>query len=94
MNIIIRPIISEKSIHEVEKGKFTFEVDKQASKNNIKKAIEDQFKVEVVSITTRIMKGKKKRYGTKRFEKQESSWKKATVGLKPGQKIDLFETGG
>lgn len=94
MNIIIRPIITEKAINEVSKGKFTFEVEKNADKNNIKKAIEDKFKVNVEKVYTTIVKAKKIRTGRKRIEIAKSAWKKAVVKLKTGQKIDLFEVGG
>lgn len=90
-NIILRPIISEKSTQDAAKGKFTLEVALAASKPIIKKAIESAFKVKVVSLTTRIMKGKTKRGGVRRTEVLGSSWKKATVQLPPEQKIDLFD---
>lgn len=90
-NIILRPIISEKSTQDAAKGKFTFEVAKETSKPVIKKAVESAFKVKVVSLTTRIMKGKTKRGGARRTEVLGSSWKKTTVQLAPEQKIDLFD---
>ncbi|MBI1982208.1 MAG: 50S ribosomal protein L23 [Candidatus Levybacteria bacterium] len=89
--IIKRPIISEKSTQDAAKGRFTFEVALLVNKPIIKKAIEDAFKVKVISLTTRIMKGKTKRAGIKRTEVLGSSWKKATVQLAKDQKIDLFE---
>lgn len=92
-NIIIRPVITEKSMTDVGKGRFTFEVKKEADKNAVRKAVEQQFKVNVVSITTSIVKGKRGRTGVRRIEKVKSPWKKATVELKSGQKIDLFDTG-
>lgn len=94
LNIIIKPIISEKSMSQVGLGKFTFEVAKSAGKNEIKKEVEKNFKVNVVSVATIVVKGRKKRTGTRRTEVAESSFKKAIVRLKPGQKIDLFEAGG
>lgn len=90
-NIILRPIISEKSTQDAAKGKFTFGVALAASKPKIKKAIGNAFKVTVVSLKTRIMKGKTKRAGARRTEVLGSSWKKATVQLAPEQKIDLFD---
>lgn len=92
-NIIIRPIITEKSMDDVALGKFTFEINKDADKNSIKQAIEQQFQVNVISVTTQIIKGKRGRFGVRRIEKIKSPWKKATVELKSGQKIDLFDTG-
>lgn len=93
-NVIIRPIITEKSIKDATFGKFTFQVGKEIDKNEIKKAIEGEFKVNVVDVATSIVKGKKRRFGTRRIEKLSSPWKKASVTLKKGQKIDLFDTGG
>lgn len=93
-SVIIRPIITEKSINETSKGKFTFEVEKQANKREIKKDIEEKFKVNVEKIYTTIVKGKKIRTGKRRIEVAKSSWKKAIAKLKTGQKIDLFEIGG
>lgn len=87
---IIRPIITEQSINDVSKGKFTFQVAKSADKGGIKRAIEKAFNVSVISVATNIRKGKKKRYGMLRREVAVSPWKKAVVTLRKGQKIDLF----
>lgn len=89
--ILIRPLISEKSIKDTAKNLYTFEVVKDADKANIKKAVEQTFSVNVVSVRTVIVKGKTKRVGKKRTEIKKSAWKKAIVELKPEQKIDLFE---
>ena len=72
-------------------GKFTFKVNKKSSKTDIKKAIESVFSVNAVSIATSIVKGGRKRIGERRVEVSVSSWKKAIVKLKEGQKIDLFD---
>jgi len=93
-DVIISPVISEKSMKDVSNGKFTFRVAKQAGKKNIKNAIEDKFKVNVVGISTNIVKGKKTRAGTRRIEILKSSWKKAIATLAKGQKIALFDIGG
>lgn len=94
-SIIVRPIISEKSMREAENGKFTFHVAKHARKNVIKKVIEGQFNVSVIDLSTTIVKGKRKRIGARRVEVPMSAWKKAVATLKSGQKIDLFDlTGG
>lgn len=92
--IILRPIISEKSMRDAALGKFSFEVAKKADKPIIKRAIESQFKVNVRSLATSIVKGRKKRYGMRRIEVTRSPWKKAIVRLQQGQKIDLFDVGG
>ncbi len=93
-DVIIAPIISEKSMEGASKGKFTFRVASKAHKGLIKKAIEDKFKVNVLKISTSIVKGKTSRSGTKRIEVVRSPWKKAVATLKTGQKISLFDVGG
>ena len=92
--IILAPLITEQSINEAGKGKFTFKVSKQADKMQIRKQIEEKFKVNVISVSTSIVKGKKRRFGAKRTEVALPSWKKATVRLSEGQKIGLFDTTG
>ena len=72
-------------------GRFTFVVGKTASKPEIKKAVEEQFKVHVVSVKTLIAKGKRGKVGKKRTQIAYSSMKKAIVKLKEGQKIELFD---
>ncbi len=93
-DIIVAPVITEKSMNDAALGKFTFKVAKTASKKTIKKEIENQFKVNVISIATNIVKGKKRRFGTKRTEVIGSSWKKAIAKLKEGQKIAVFDVAG
>ena len=90
-DIRIAPLISEKSMNNAGLGKFTFKVSKKADKKQIKKEIEERFKVDVLSVATTIIKGKKRRFGAKRIEVALPSFKKAIVKLKPGQKIDLFD---
>ena len=93
-DINLTPIISEKSMNEANKGKFTFRVDKSADKGGIKKLVADKFNVDVISVATSIVKGKSRRFGTRRTEVALPSWKKATVKLKEGQKIAMFDTAG
>ncbi|MDO8639731.1 MAG: 50S ribosomal protein L23 [bacterium] len=92
--IIINPIITEKSMDDAAKGKFTFKVKKDANKNVIKEAIEKKFKVNVTGVWTSVIKSKRVRTGKRRIEVSRFPFKKATVLLKTGQKIDLFEAGG
>ncbi len=94
MNVIISPLITEKSMKDAGEGKFSFRVYKPANKNEIKKAIEKNFNVNVIGISTNILKGKKIRVGSRRTEVKVSDWKKAIVTVKKGQKIGLFELGG
>lgn len=93
-DIILGPLISEKSMNEVSKNRYTFKVSRTASKYLIKKAIEDKFKVNVIDISTITVKGRSLKAGIKRLEILKSPFKKAIVTLKQGQKIGLFETGG
>lgn len=90
-DIIIAPIISEKSTKDAGIGRFTFKVAKEANKTDIKKAVEEKFKVHVVSVATTIVKGRGQRFGVRRVEVVLPSWKKTIVQIKPGEKIGLFE---
>ena len=90
-DIIIRPIITERSMDQVADRKYTFEVAKGANKIEIKKAVEEIFKVEVEKVTTINYIGKPKRQGV--FVGKRADWKKAVVKLKEGSKtIELFES--
>ncbi|MGI8419677.1 MAG: 50S ribosomal protein L23 [Candidatus Levyibacteriota bacterium] len=93
-HIIVRPLVTEKSMTDVSKGKYTFMVAKSATKSGIKHAIKGKFNVTVSSVATSIVKGKSQRVGARRLEVAKSQWKKATVTLKKGDKIALFEPGG
>lgn len=91
MDILIKPIISEKSTKNAGKNLYTFRVGLTANKFEIKNAVEKTFNVNVLDVKTIILKGKTKRAGKKRLEVKKSSWKKAVVTLKPEQKLDIFE---
>jgi large subunit ribosomal protein L23 len=89
-DIVVRPIITEKSTLLKDAGnQYIFEVQRDANKIEIKKAVEKLFKVKVVSVHVSNMLGKKKRLG--RFEGKKSDWKKAIVKLSPKDKITIFE---
>lgn len=91
-NIVLkRPIITEKSMNDAAVGRYTFEVAYYATKNEIRKAVEEQFKVNVVKVKTIKMKGKVRRSGRMRVPTVLKNWKKAVVHLKAEQKIDVFE---
>ena len=95
-DIILRPVISEKSIDEAGRGKYTFAVHNDANKIQIKAAIEELYKKEkvtVMSVNVLTSKGKEKRRGTKRgrVTGHTPDWRKAIVTLAPGQKIEFFE---
>lgn len=93
MSNLISPVISEKSMNDVAKNRFTFKVNSNANKAAIKKEIEKRFNVNVLKVSTITIKGRKVRTGAKRTEKILSPFKKAIVLLKEGQKIPMFETG-
>lgn len=89
-DIIVRPIITEKSMDGLAERKYTFEVAKNANKIEIKKAAETLFGVKVAKVTTISVKGKKKRMG--RSEGYTSDWKKAIVTLTEDSKtIEFFD---
>jgi large subunit ribosomal protein L23 len=94
MSNILGPVISEKSMNEASKGRYTFKVLSQASKTEIKKEIEEKFKVNVVSMSTMNVKGRSSRAGKRRTEITLSPFKKAIALLKTGQKIAIFDIGG
>ncbi len=93
-DIILAPIITEKSMKDAKSNKFTFKVSTHANKRMIRKAIEDKFKVDVLDIKTAVVKGKKTRGGKRRTEILQSAWKKAIAKVAPGEKISLFDIGG
>lgn len=87
-NVLQAPIISEKSTNAAEQNKrFAFKVIKQATKKQVKDAVEIMFSVEVDTVNILNVKGKQKRFG--RTLGQRSDWKKAYVKLKPGHDIDF-----
>lgn len=92
--VIKRPIITEKSTAAVAKNKYTFAVDKKASKGEIKEAVEKLFKVKVLEVGTANVRGKEVHVGRRRTFSKKPDWKKAVVTLKEGEKIELFEVGG
>lgn len=88
-DILLRPVITEKSSSLLAENKYTFIVDRNANKIEIKQAVEQMFKVHVTDVRTMIVKGKKKRRG--RYEGYTSDRKKAIVTLRPGERIPIFE---
>lgn len=92
INIILKPILTEKSlILAKEKNTYSFWVHPKANKTEIKDAIQQAFKVNVVEVNTARLKRKEVRHG--RFIGLRKERKKACVQLKAGQKISIFETG-
>lgn len=89
--IIKKPIISEQSLREAESGKYSFIVDKNSSKDEIKKAVEEMFGVNVTRVMTNIIKGSRSRVTRKRRVVTDKSYKKARVSLKKGEKMAIFD---
>jgi large subunit ribosomal protein L23 len=87
--IIIRPILTEKALKLREYNQYVFEVKKDANKIDIKRAVEELFKVKVEKVRTINVRGKPRRMGL--FEGRTSSWKKAIVTLKEGERIEGLE---
>ena len=87
--VIIRPVVSEKSYALMGEGKYTFRVHDRAHKLQIAQAVEEIFEVKVRAVRTSKVKSKPKRRGLN--SGRSRSWKKAVVQLAPGQRIELFE---
>lgn len=89
-DIIIKPIITEKSMEDMAENKYTFVVDRRANKSEVKKAVETVFGVTVEKVNTMNMLGKVKRQGAN--SGRRPSWKKAIVKLtNDSKKIEFFE---
>lgn len=91
--IIIRPIVTEKSSDGLQNGKYTFEVNRKATKVDIAKAVEKLFEVKVLKVNTVTVKGKEKKVGV--HVGRTSDWKKAvvTIDTNPVQKTYLGKGG-
>jgi len=88
-DIIIRPIISEKTTELMENHKYVFEVSRKANKHMVKKAIKDLFEIDAEKVNIINVRGKNRRL---RFRVgKRAAWKKAIVTLTAGQKIEIFE---
>jgi large subunit ribosomal protein L23 len=88
-DFLVRPVVSEKSVKEMEKGKYCFEVLKEVNKLQIKEAVEKLFKVKVKRVNIIKVPGKTRFFRGVRGKTR--NWKKAIVTLKPGDKIEIFE---
>ena len=95
MNILIKPVITEKMTAEAESlNRFGFVVDKSANKIEIKKAVEEAYDVTVESVRTMVCIGKKRTRGTKSgfISGRTKTYKKAIVTLSEGDSIDFYST--
>lgn len=91
MTVILRPLINEKSMGLTKTGFYTFEVAKNATKDQVAKIVADKFKVKVVSVNTINRVGKTKTQRTRKGYFKQPHLKKAIVKVKKGDKIALFE---
>ena len=87
--VIVAPVISEKTYALMADGKYTFRVNDQAHKTQIAQAVEEVFRVKVAQVRTSRVRAKPKRRGA--HAGRTRSWKKAIVELAPGDRIELFE---
>ena len=87
--VLIRPVVTEKSTLLQEQDKYVFQVDSRANKVMIREAVEKAYDVKVLSVNTVKTHGKMKRYGPRRTKRPDT--KKAIVSLKQGERIQIFE---
>jgi large subunit ribosomal protein L23 len=88
-DIIIRPVVSEKSYAGLDQNRYTFLVHSDANKTEIKEAIQKIWNVQVLSVNTMIRRGKRKR--TRMVQGRRPDQKRAIVTLAPGDSIEIFE---
>jgi large subunit ribosomal protein L23 len=87
--ILIKPVVSEKSYHQIQENRYTFKVHKDAHKTQVRQAVEELFDVTVTSVNIVKMPAKPKRRGM--IKGTRPGWKKAIVELKAGDTIEIFE---
>ena len=87
--IVLAPIVSEKSYHGSVHGKYTFRVHEDAHKTQVRQAIEELFEVHVVKVNILKVQAKPKRRGL--IKGTKPGWKKAIVQLQPGETIEVFQ---
>jgi large subunit ribosomal protein L23 len=89
--VLQKPIITEKSLHDTSRSIFTFMVDLSATKPQIAEAVKATYKVDVIKVATRVCKGKSYHSGRRRQAYLKTPTKKAFVQLKSGQTIAVFD---
>jgi large subunit ribosomal protein L23 len=89
LEVLRRPLVTEKSTALNTGGKYAFEVAPDANKATIKEAVQRAFNVNVVKVNVMTIPGERRRAGRRLF--YTSPWKKAIVTVKPGEKITIFE---
>ncbi len=88
-DVIIRPIVTEKTTSAADEGRYAFQVSKRANKLQVKEAVERSYKVKVADVNIMNMPAKPRRFG--RFIADKAGWKKAIVTLAGNDRITLFE---
>lgn len=88
IDLIKYPVITEKSFRLIEKNKYTFNVDKKLTKSQIKKILENLFKINIISVNTHLPPIKKKRLGLKQGYK--ARYKRVIIKIKSNQQIPIF----
>jgi large subunit ribosomal protein L23 len=86
--VLLRPIVTEKSMTQTNDGKYTFEVRTTATKQEIAEAVAEAFKVDVVDVNVMTVRGKSRRYGRRIGRKPDT--KKAVVTVAKGQRIEKY----
>jgi len=87
--VLIRPVVSEKSYEQIQTNQYTFRVHKDAHKTQIRQAVEELFEVKVERVNIVKVQPKPKRRGN--FRGTRPGWKKAIVQLRKGDSIEIFE---
>jgi large subunit ribosomal protein L23 len=87
--ILLAPVVSEKSYSQIEERKYSFRVHPDAHKTQIRQAVEELFEVKVIAVNVSKVQPKPKRRGTIRGKKQ--GWKKAIVQVREGDEIQIFQ---
>ncbi|MBV8256854.1 MAG: 50S ribosomal protein L23 [Actinobacteria bacterium] len=87
--VLIAPVVSEKSYGQIAQNRYTFKVHQDAHKTQIRQAVEQLFDVKVLNVNIVKVQAKPKRRGL--FKGTRPGWKKAVVQLKPGDSIEIFE---
>ena len=87
--VLLRPVVSEKSYEQITQNKYTFKVHQDAHKTQVRQAVEQQFGVRVERVNIVKVQAKPKRRGLVRGRKP--GWKKAVVQVRPGETIEIFE---
>ena len=87
--VLLAPVVSEKSYHQITENRYTFRVHPDAHKTQVRQAVEELFDVKVTSVNIVQMPAKPKRRGM--IKGTKPGWKKAIVELKAGDKIEIFE---